>query len=174
MKPVEVVPSTHPSADDLARLFEDHIDAVFGFLVTRCGSRQVAEDVSSDTFAEAARVFVAGRAHEVSRGWLLDVARKRLIDYWRRSERQRLRIARFAQFAPRHAVIEIEHEEGSAVLDALDTLPTRQRAALMLRYLDGYSVSEVAEALGATYPATESLLARGRRSLLAAYEGSLS
>ena len=55
------------------------------------------------------------------------------------------------------------------MIAALDSLSVRQRAVLMLRYVDDYSVSEVAEAMDLSYQATESLLARARRSLLAAH-----
>jgi RNA polymerase sigma-70 factor (ECF subfamily) len=47
-----------------------------------------------------------------------------------------------------------------------------QRAALVLRHLDGYSVPEVAAALGRSVEATESLLARGRRHFRRAYTGA--
>ncbi|MEE9415629.1 MAG: RNA polymerase sigma factor [Acidimicrobiales bacterium] len=156
----------------LAALFEAHVDTVFGFLLARSGSRQVAEEVSADTFAEAARMFSVGRGDQIERGWLLDVARKRLVDYWRRCERHRLRLERFLQFQPGAAAVESSDGQGPGVVEALETLPDRQRAVLMLRYLDGYSVSEVAEALEISYQATESLLARSRKSLLAAYERS--
>ena len=56
------------------------------------------------------------------------------------------------------------------VLAALDSLPVRRRSVLALRHVDEHSVSEVAEALALSYRATESLLARARRSFRAAYE----
>lgn len=153
----------------LARLFTEHVDAVFGFLVTRCGSRSVAEDVAGETFAEAARAFSVGRGDGIGRGWLIDVAKKRLIDHWRRERRHLNRVDRLIQFAPTDPETD-GHDGDTRLLEALDTLPSRQRAVLMLRYLDGYSVSDVADALETTYQATESLLARARRSLLVAYE----
>ena len=55
------------------------------------------------------------------------------------------------------------------MLSALERLPDRQRAALVLRYLDEFSVTEVADAMDLTYTAVESLLARGRRSFATAY-----
>jgi RNA polymerase sigma factor (sigma-70 family) len=55
------------------------------------------------------------------------------------------------------------------VLEALRSLPERQRLALSLRYLDEHSVAEVAEALGTTYRAAESVLARARSSFATAY-----
>lgn len=62
-------------------------------------------------------------------------------------------------------------DEGDpAVQAALDSLSSRQRAVLLLRYVDDYSVSEVADAMDLSYQATESLLARSRRALLGAYQ----
>ncbi len=166
--PLSQLPTNDPQR--LGKLFEAHVDAVFGFLFARCGSRQIAEEVSADTFAEAARVFSVGRGSEIGRGWLLDVARKRLVDYWRSDERHRVRLERFIQFQPSTVNIDQPSDHDPVVLEALEALPDRQRAVLMLRYLDGYSVSEVAKALEISYQATESLLARSRKSLLSAYE----
>ncbi len=46
----------------------------------------------------------------------------------------------------------------------LSRLPYRQRAALILSYQDGLSGAEIAEVLGVSIEAVESLLARGRRT----------
>ncbi len=55
---------------------------------------------------------------------------------------------------------------------ALGSLPTNQRSVIVLRYLDDWSVAEIADGLGLTYRAVESLLARARRSLRTALEES--
>jgi len=63
------------------------------------------------------------------------------------------------------------HEiDDTRVLAALRSLPHRQRTALLLRYLDEVSVSEVAEAIDTSYAGAESVLARARRSFVTAYE----
>lgn len=156
-------------AHPLALVFETNIDAVFGFLLARCGSRHVAEEVAAETFAEAARAYNGGRGDEIERGWLLHVARLRLIDYWRRDGRQRRRTERVAAMTVREHLLPETDDGDPKVLSALDSLSLKQRAALMLRYVDEYSVSEVAEAMNLSYQAAESLLARARRALLAAY-----
>jgi RNA polymerase sigma-70 factor, ECF subfamily len=53
---------------------------------------------------------------------------------------------------------------------ALQALSAPYRLALMLRYLDDLSVADVARLLGKSVRATESLLARARTALRAAYE----
>lgn len=106
----------------------------------------------------------------MSTGWLITVARRRLIDHWRRESRQDRRLQRllgtFEEAPPSGAA-----EDHLDVLEALRRLPERQRAALTLRYLDDLSVRDVALALECSYDAAESLLARARRDFAAAYGG---
>jgi RNA polymerase sigma-70 factor (ECF subfamily) len=56
-------------------------------------------------------------------------------------------------------------ERDRAIEAALDLLPDRQRMAAVLRYYEGLSLDEIAEAMDATYKAVERLLARARASL---------
>jgi len=55
-----------------------------------------------------------------------------------------------------------------ALKSALDTLPPRQRAAVLLCHYEGRGNSEAAEIMGVSVEAMESLLSRGRRTLRAA------
>lgn len=153
----------------LASVYEEHVRAVYGFLRTRCGSSPLAEDPTATTFEHAARLFARGRGGEVDRSWLFTVARRRLIDQWRSSTREGHTIMRFKNELSTRSMSQ-DRELDASLSGALDALSTRQRAAVMLRYLDDFSVSEVAQAIGCSCSATESLLARGRRSLLTALE----
>ncbi len=56
---------------------------------------------------------------------------------------------------------------------ALASVAPSQRAALVLCYVDGFSLAEAAQVLGKSVEAVESLLARGRQSFKRVYlEGS--
>lgn len=156
-----------PAGDVLATLFATEGSAIFGFILARCGSRDLAQDLVAETFMQAGDRFRSGCGAEVTPAWLRTVARRRLIDEWRRQERgrnrfERLRLQRSEPVSPPDA--------DDAVDRALASLSARQRAVLTLRYLDDYSVTEVAEALGMSYKAAESLLARAKRSFADAYE----
>lgn len=155
---------TAPTTDSL---WQDHYGEVVRYLRGRCSCPELANDLASETFVAAARSLGEGR--NVTAAWLMTVAKRRLMDHWRRTYRDRelraqLELRRFdpracdpAQFIPGDA------------LTALETLCQSQRYALTLRYLDGYSVQQVADMLGLSYRATESVLARGRRSIAAAF-----
>ena len=56
--------------------------------------------------------------------------------------------------------------------EAFASLSPQYREALLLRYHVGLTVSEVADVLGRSYKATESLLSRGRRELQDALESA--
>lgn len=157
-----------PASLDLTALFHAEADAIFGYLLLRCGSRAVAEDLAGETFLAASRRFSAGRGSEVTPAWLQTVAHRRLVDHWRSSSASQRRTARLV--AERRRERFPAHDPDHRVDHALASLPQRQRAALVLRYLDDQSVSEVAATLDLSYKATESLLSRARASFAAAYE----
>ena len=155
-------------------LFDTEFDAIYRFCLARSGDRVVADDVAADVFHAAARVLSSGSVEAVNRPWLFVVARNRLIDHWRRSESESRRVARFTAHREgrQQSVADPDPFDGSSdeVLRALASLPERQRTALVLRYVEEYSVSEIATQIDVHYRAAESLLARARRSFSTAWE----
>ena len=162
------------SRQALIDLFESHFDALYRFCLARTGEVAAADDAAAEAFLAAARAFATGRGAEVDRPWLFVVARRRMVDHWRASERQRHRIERLVRLRrserPETGSHDARSDLAQDVIETLGSLPTRQRAALALRYLDEHSVAEVADRLDLGYQAAESLLARARRSFATAWE----
>lgn len=152
------------SRERVEHLFDAHFDVVYRFCLGRSAERTIAEDAAAQTFVEAARTLAADPNADIGEPWLFVTARRRLIDGWRRQGRQVRLKDRIASMRGEVVEDEVDHIEGERARRALASLPERQRGALVLRYLDDYSVAEVAELLELSYPAAESLLARGRRS----------
>jgi RNA polymerase sigma-70 factor (ECF subfamily) len=99
--------------------------------------------------------------------WLIGVARHKLVDHWRRDDRERRGLAAVGLDQPDDPWEELL--DASAAYAALAQLPGPQRAALALRYLDGLPVSEVADHLDRTLRGTETLLVRARAALRRIY-----
>ncbi len=158
-----------PGGDPVVAIYPVALPQVFGYLLPRCGSVAVAEDLTAETFMAAVAAVRQGQVGDVTVAWLVAVARHKLVDHWRRVARERRGLA----------AVEREHEEAEdpwdEVLDlqaahaALLRLSVPQRLALTLRYLDGLSVPEVAEHLGRSVHATETLLVRARAALRRVY-----
>src|SRR2546423_2176291 len=72
----------------LLALYDHALPQVYGYLLTRCGQRAVAEDLTAETFLAAVDAARAGRGAPVSTAWLVGVARHKLSAHWRRPARE--------------------------------------------------------------------------------------
>ena len=157
--------SEQPGAG-LLELYDEALPQVYGYLLSRCGQRALAEDLTAETFLAA--VDAVRQDRTVSVGWLVGVARHKLADHWRRQAREERGLSRLG---PDPAV-----DPWDCVLDAvaaravLHGLGPHHRLALTLRYLDGLPVPEVARLLDRTVHATEALLVRARSAFRHAYD----
>lgn len=163
---------TVDATETLGALYDAHVDRVFGYLQQRCGDRSVAEDLTSATFISALEGLRRLPPRSVGLPWLLGIARHKLVDHWRRRERdeRNLRLAVDDDAEPERSWDRrLDRERAVSVLAQL--LP-RHRSALTLRYMDGLSVPDMAELLEQSVHATESVLARARRAFRQAYEAT--
>jgi RNA polymerase sigma-70 factor, ECF subfamily len=140
---------------------------VYGYLLPRCGSVADAEDLTAETFMAAVAALKRPDPPSVSVAWLIGVARHKLVDHWRRRERERRGLAAVGPNQPDDPWEELL--DTSAAYSALARLPGPQRAALSLRYLDGLTVTEIADHLERTLRGTETLLVRARAALRRIY-----
>jgi RNA polymerase sigma-70 factor (ECF subfamily) len=155
--------------DPVAAIYHRALPHVYGYLLPRCGSVAVAEDLTAETFMAAVAAVRRPDAPEVTVRWLVGVARHKLVDHWRRVEREQRSLA-IAESAGEAAEDPWdEWLDAEAAHAALARLSPHQRAALVLRYVDGLPVAEVAEHLGRSLHATETLLVRARAALRRVY-----
>ncbi|HMN99902.1 MAG TPA: RNA polymerase sigma factor [Miltoncostaeaceae bacterium] len=154
------------------RFYAEALPHVYGYFIHRCGGRaHVAEELTQETFVAAVRELRKGVRVEVPQPWILGIARHKLLDHYRREDRE-LRRLHLVPDPDDLEVAETARDDGwtrDRVVAALAQVSAAQRAALALRYLDGLAPPEVAQALGRSLHATESLLARGRESFRRAY-----
>lgn len=155
--------------DAVVDLYEQALPQVYGYLLPRCRSVVVAEDLTAETFLAAVAATKKGAAPEVSVAWLVGVARHKLVDHRRRQYREDRSLS--TAWDPEDEVddpwdTEVERD---AVYTALGELNSFQQAALTLRYLDGLPVAHVAEHLGRSVHATETLLTRAKAALRRVY-----
>lgn len=154
----------------MAAIYHRALPYVYGYLLPRCGSVSVAEDLTAETFLAAVASVRKPDAPEVTVAWLVAVARHKLSDHWRRTAREQRTLAAAAE--PAEAVDDPWDQwlDAEAAYAALRCLPGPQRAALTLRYLDGLPVAEVAGHLGRSVHATETLLVRAKAALRRVYQ----
>lgn len=132
-------------------------------------SEDVAQDAMIRLFAQAPR-WQAGRAQVAT--WLYRVTANLCTDRLRQRGFQPLEAAAeiAAPFPGAEAQLS-EKERLAALAAALGELPERQRLAVVLRHLEGRSNPEIALIMEIGVEAVESLMARGKRQLIALCQG---
>jgi len=126
------------------------------------GDRDAAEDLVQEAYLSVLRQVRGDAGKDLQIGYVITTIRNRFLDRVRKDDRDERRLRLVAVTADDNGAPE---PVASHVTSQLAALPERERAALVLRYVDDLSVPDVAEALGLTVHAAESLLARGRARL---------
>jgi len=156
-------------------------DSVLGYLMRMSGNREQAEDLFQETFK---------RVHEKAdtfrgtgfKSWLFTIATRVAIDALRR--RRRLRVVSLNQrldctdggdeqsgavavadssYEPSQEAIRAEQTR--QVRGAIELLPAKQRATLVLAYYQQLSYPEVAEVLGCSIGTVKTQMYRALRTL---------
>jgi RNA polymerase sigma-70 factor, ECF subfamily len=153
--------------EDFERLYEEHAQPLFGFLVYRTGDRVEAEDVLGEAFLRALRGrkrFDRRRGSE--KAWLYSIALNVLRDQVRRSAAESRALERVEAVAAVEGAGGIDVvEDRDLVTRALDKLSAEEREAIALRYGGQLTVPEMAHALDLPLRTVESRVHRALRKL---------
>jgi RNA polymerase sigma-70 factor (ECF subfamily) len=150
-------------------LYERTVTDVYSYLASRVGDWAAAEDLTQDVFVAGARHVAAGDLVDLA--WLIGVARHKLVDYWRAQERHDRNLALAHSEQTRRVEQSASIDPGVAAMVLAGLNPT-YRAALVLRHVDGLSVSAVADHLERSVEATEQVLSRARAAFRDKYQGA--
>ena len=154
------------SAQDAAfeRFYRRYAKHVYRYTLALLRNPADAEDVTQTTFLNAYRAMRQGQHPRKPHNWLIKIAhntcRSRYVMRKRRVAEVPLDDALDQLIVP-----EDEKPNVRAVLRALGRLPFNQRAALVMRELEGRSYAEIAETLGVSVSAVEMLIFRARKSM---------
>lgn len=148
-------------------LFARHHGEIYAYLIRMMRDPELAADLTQDAFVKAYRAYDSLEKPENARAWLYQIAHRVALDHIRRQK-----IVRFLPWTgeSRGAVPSAEHLVMEAHLSsdlqrALERIPERQRAALLLAELHDLTGLELAAALGVSHVAARALLTRARESL---------
>ncbi|RME63681.1 MAG: RNA polymerase sigma factor [Alphaproteobacteria bacterium] len=155
--------------DAFAMLVERHVARHVALAGRILGAAGDAEDVVQDAFLS---VWRQARGYDSTRAafatWLYRIVVNRCLDAKRKRKGTMLPLALAAAAVdqgPRPDQAAAGRSDAAAVRAALDALPPRQRAALVLVYYEGLSNREAAKVLDVGVKGLESLLVRARQRL---------
>ena len=158
-----VTEASHAASRALDDLYRAHGADVYRYALAVLGNHADAEDVTQTTFLNAYRALEQGVHPRKPANWLLTIASNAIKQRFRRDQ-ARPREVELDRDVP---TTETDSEVPSVgeLLTALAKIPPQQRQAIVLREFEGRSYAEIADILGVTTSALETLLFRARRSL---------
>jgi RNA polymerase sigma factor (sigma-70 family) len=163
-------PVTRPTdpAELTQYLYENHGQRVFTFCYSRLRNREEAQDAAQTTFIYVLRSLQRGVEPEFELAWLLKIAFN-VCRGTRRTAGRHTAVTQEVEDMDKLAAPPADGYEGTerlaALRDGLAHLPERQRRGILLREWQGLSYAEIAEELGLSLGAVETLLFRARRNL---------
>jgi RNA polymerase sigma-70 factor (ECF subfamily) len=146
-------PAGATPTQDLEGVFTRYMDPIYRFIYSRVGNREDAEDLASQVFLKASQRLDDARSDASVASWLFTVARNVIVDHWRRYYRTPPSVELDETATLLH---DEEPPTGSAeeteqlVERVLAALPPRYRQVLELRFLQGYSIDEIAQEMSVT------------------------
>lgn len=159
--------SVSPSLPTFAQAAEANLDAVYRYLRQLTGNPHLAEDLTSETFERALRVW---SRYEPARGpvlpWLVTIARRIALDHFRSDTRRRGRELRAAAVEVDTSRELTDHGDlPPQMTAALGLLTQAEREVVALRVLLDLDGAEAAAVLGITTSACSTQLHRAMTKL---------
>lgn len=152
------------------------VPRILGYAARLLGDRAEAEDVAQEAMLRLWRVAPDWRQGEAKvTTWLYRVTTNLCTDRLRLRQRRKATSLDDApdmeDSAPLAEVALMEADRMTALNAALYALPDRQREAVVLRHIEGFSNPEISAVMDIGIEAVESLIARGKRALSATLSG---
>ena len=170
---IEKLKSGDPDA--VAQMYNANVDRVYSLVFNQVDrDHEAAQEIVQEAFLAAVKSvkYFHGRSSIFT--WLCSIANRKVADFYRRKKREAKHRADYAvepeqvQDIDESAVSLAESAESNAAIrQVLSSLPLHYRQALVLKYVEGFSVSEISEIMVRSQKSIEGLLTRARKELQA-------
>ena len=159
-------------------LYRAFVNEIYQYVFLRTGlDAALAEDMTQDIFLDVFKGMGEFKGLCSNRTWVFRIARNKLFDFYRKQYRQKIEFVDIdnpltdgLNYAEQDAEELMESAlESQMVCDCLKRIPAHYRITLMLKYVDGKSVKQIAEFTNKSSKAIESLLQRSRNAFIREY-----
>lgn len=162
--------------DAFAALYREHVQTIYRYVYYRVNNPQIAEDLTADVFTRA----IEGLPRYRDTGtpflaWLYRIAHARVVDHYRRQDRRPTESDVEAQPLPVEPDMDerlIRQHVAQILRKAIADLTPDQQQVIILRFVEGHKIDEVAQLLDKKPNAIKALQHRALRSLAGRLERS--
>ena len=149
-------------AEKIESLLQQYGSSLFRICLFMLKNEADAEDAIQETLIKYMQKAPAFTDAEHEKAWLFRVASNTCLDmlrYQKRHPQEELDVARYLPTEP----------QNTEILEVLLELPEKYRLVLLLHYVEGYRISEIAEIIQKSPSAVKMRLQKGRKLLKTAY-----
>ena len=156
--------------ENLKKLYLHYKETLLHFLLIHLdGNRTIADDILQETFETIIQTPSKLKSQNNLKSWLLSIAYRRLLLFFRRSEydRKKIRMLINEQILIENEPYELleKKEKGFLITLALDKIRPQYKTIFEMKYTKGFSQKEIADSLQKTEGAVEQLLIRAKKAI---------
>lgn len=159
---------------EFGRIYDKYIDKIYRFIFLKIGSKEIAQDLTSDTFLKGWKAFQRAQDPkndyqiENTQAFLYQIARNSIADHYK--EKDRVKIVSIGERVITDFSVDLEQKailssDMNTIRLALNNLNEDYQNVIIWRYLDDFSTAEVAQMMNKSEQATRVLLHRALKSL---------
>jgi len=156
-------------------LFQRYQLPLYAYVFELVRAEQPSLDIVQETFIAAARHVGSLRDDGKFGSWLFGIAHQKCVQHWRKSGREEPLDADFADALPGDegdpSELLLREEQEVEFMQALNQLPPPQREALLLHFIEDFSLEEIAGITGVSLGTVKSRLHYGKKALRKLLEG---
>lgn len=147
-------------------VFESYQDEVFRFVLFRVSNREIALDLTQESFTKFWEVLIQDKPVENSRALVYHIARNKIIDHYRKRKDYSLEeMVELGFDAHAHAVDPEIIDDVKNLLKEANELPDKYKEVLLLHIESGFNSNEIADVLGISNNLASVRLHRGKEVL---------
>lgn len=160
--------------ENFKKIYEANFNYVYSFIYSRvAANKEVTEDIVQETFLSAFKGETKFKGISSYKTWLCGIARNKILNYYRDSIKND-KLSYIDELDCMENTVDVEmsvinDESRKIVLNTLNNIKPVYSCALILKYMDEYSVKEIAEFLCKTPKSIDGILQRAKVSFKKEY-----
>lgn len=143
---VLLIQASQGDANSFGTLFDKYHAKIYRFIFFKISSKEIAEDLASQTFLKCWEHLSAGNKVDKFQAWLYRIARNLIIDYFRSREKEELPLI----YQENSEIEEIKVDPGQNLTreeleKIIFNLKSEAREIILLRYIEDLSIKEISK-----------------------------
>lgn len=147
-------------------LFGEYSDVVYRFCLYKTSDKQIAHDLTQDTFMRLWKAMQSGKNIEKPKQYIYQIARNLVIDHYKKAKDVSLDNLQESGYDPKDTGVGTDFmAEVSILRQAIDKLEEDYREVIYMRFIEGMGIEDIAEAMNISANLVSVRINRGKKKL---------